>query len=145
VCCGRSASGSRHARRRLGSPGQAITLKLKTADFRLRIRSRRLPDPTELAQTLFRTTPALLADEADGVARFRLIGIAADALVEGLAADPPTLFDRELDRPGRLEHVMDQIRAKLGDQSVRLGRGLPTADAMPVPTTFRRREENATR
>jgi len=30
-------------------------LKLKTADFRLRTRSRRLADPTQLAETLFRT------------------------------------------------------------------------------------------
>jgi nucleotidyltransferase/DNA polymerase involved in DNA repair len=32
-----------------------VTLKLKTADFRLRTRSRRLSDPTQLAETLFRT------------------------------------------------------------------------------------------
>jgi hypothetical protein len=78
----------------------------------------------------------LLAGEADDVTRFRRIGIAADAVVEGLAADPPTLFERELDRPGRLEHAMDQIRAKLGDHSVRLGRSLPTADASPLRRHF---------
>jgi DNA polymerase-4 len=40
-----------------------ITLKLKTADFRLRTRSRRLEDPTQLADTLFHIAPGLLAAE----------------------------------------------------------------------------------
>ena len=47
------------------------------------------------------------------------------ALVEGRVADPPTLFDRELDRPRRLERAMDQIRRPLGEGSVRLGRDQP--------------------
>ena len=36
-------------------PPAPSTLKLKTGDFRLRTRSRRLADPTQLADTLFRT------------------------------------------------------------------------------------------
>jgi DNA polymerase IV len=117
-----------------------VTLKLKITGFRLRTRSRRLADPTQLAETLFRTAAALLEGEADGVTRFRLIGVGADTLVDGEAADPPTLFDRELDRPRRLEFAMDQIRAGLGDQSVRFGCGLPTAGNTSHPTTFRRKE-----
>lgn len=116
--------------------GWAITLKLKTADFRLRTRSRRLADPTQLAELVFRTAVALLAGEADGSTRFRPIGVGVGSLVVDLAADPPTLFDRELDRPRRLEHAMDQIRTRLGDQSVRFGRGLPNTGNTPHPTTF---------
>ena len=85
-------------------------------------------------------SPCRSAGEADGVTRFRLIGVGADALVEGQAADPPTLFDLELDRPRWLEHAMDQIRGRLGGGSVRLGRDLPTAGNTSHPTTFRRRE-----
>ena len=70
-----------------------VTLKLKTADFRLCTRSRRLADPTQLADTLYRTARLLLAGEADGATRFRLIGVGADGLVEGATADLPTLFD----------------------------------------------------
>ena len=109
-------------------------MKLKTADFRLRTRSRRLADPTQLAEALFRTATALLASEADGITRFRLIGVGSDALIEDLAADPPTLFDRELDRPRRIEHAMNQIRTRLGDASISLGRGLSAS----CTTTLRR-------
>jgi hypothetical protein len=85
---------------------------------------------------LFRTAAALLKGEADGVTRFRLIGVGADTLVDSDAADPPTLFDQ----PRRLEHAMDQIRARLGELSARLGRGLPRAGNTSHRTTFRRSE-----
>jgi DNA polymerase-4 len=67
---------------------RAITLKLKTADLRVRTRSRRVADATQLADTLYLTAARLLAAETDGVTRFRLIGVGADALVDSHAADP---------------------------------------------------------
>jgi DNA polymerase-4 len=98
-----------------------VTLKFKTADFRLRTRSRRLEDPTQLADTLFHVTSGLLAGEIDGVTRFRLVGVGADNLSDSRAADPPTLFDS----PSRLEHAIDAIRGKLGEAAVQFGRTLP--------------------
>jgi hypothetical protein len=53
-----------------------------------------------------------------------LIGVGADTLVTSEDADPPTLFDREFGRPKRIELAMDQIRDKLGEGSVRLGRDI---------------------
>jgi DNA polymerase-4 len=61
----------------------------------------------------------LLAAEVDGITLFRLIGVAADTLVDSGGADPPTLFDRELGRPKRLEQAMDQIRGRLGEGAIR--------------------------
>jgi DNA polymerase IV len=98
-----------------------VTLKLKTADFRLRTRSRRLADPTQLADTLYRTARHLLAAEADGTTMFRLIGVGADGLVEGVEADLPTLFDR----PRHLEQAIDDIRRRHGPAALQRGRGLP--------------------
>jgi DNA polymerase-4 len=102
-----------------------ITLKLKTTDFRLRTRSRRMIDPTQLADTIFRVASGLLAAETDGITRFRLVGVGADNLSDNRAADPPTLFDRELDGPRRREHAVDAIRSKLGAGSVTFGRAFP--------------------
>jgi DNA polymerase IV len=98
------------------------TLKLKTSDFRIRTRSRKLADPTQLADTLFRTARHLLAGEADGATRFRLIGVGADSLVSAEGADLPTLFDHKDGRPRRLEQAIDDIRGRLGENAVRLGR-----------------------
>ena len=101
-----------------------ITLKLKTADFCLRTRSRRIVDPTQLADTLFQTASGLLAAEADGVTRFRLIGVGADQLSESRGADPPNLFDRRFDGPRWLELAVDEIHKRLGEGSVQFGRNL---------------------
>ncbi|MFZ3237932.1 MAG: DNA polymerase IV, partial [Stellaceae bacterium] len=101
----------------------AVTLKLKTSDFRVRTRSRRLADPTQFAEAMFRVAAPLLAAEADGVTRFRLVGIGADMLRDARDADLPTLFDRELGRPRRLEQAIDSIRGRLGADALRRGPG----------------------
>ena len=64
--------------------------------------------------------------------------VGAGTFVDSDAADPPTLFDRD-NRPRRIEIAMDQIRARLGDQSVQFGYGLPTAGNTSHPTTIRRK------
>jgi DNA polymerase IV len=110
-----------------------ITLKIKTANFRLRTRSRSVADPTQLADTLFQVASSLLVVEADGVTRFRLVGVGADALVDSRAADPPTRFDRELDGPRRLEQAIDQIRDRLGEGSVQFGRDPTAVGVKPAP------------
>jgi DNA polymerase-4 len=105
-----------------GLAAGTATLKLKTGDFHIRTRSRKLADPTQLADTLFRTAERLLAGEADGTTRFRLIGIGADGLVSADAADLPTLFDEEEGLKRRLEQALDDIRGRHGGSAVRMGR-----------------------
>jgi DNA polymerase IV len=89
------------ARRRVRAERAAagITLKLKTADFRLLSRSRRLADPTQRAEAIYRAALALLEEEADGHTAFRLIGIGSDRLTEAALADPPDLFGAATPRP----------------------------------------------
>jgi DNA polymerase-4 len=69
----------------------AIALKLKTSDFRILTRSRRLADPTQRAEVLYRAALPLLRAAADGTS-FRLIGIGAERLSDASLADPPDLF-----------------------------------------------------
>ena len=56
-----------------GIAGSTVTLKLKTADFKLRTRARSLGAPTLLAARIFAAGRDLLAREIDGT-RYRLIG-----------------------------------------------------------------------
>jgi DNA polymerase-4 len=107
-----------------GLAAGTATLKLKTSDFHIRTRSRRLADPTQLADTLFQVGRRLLVGEADGTTRFRLIGIGADGLVDADAADLPTLFDEADGRPRRLEQALDNIRGRHGGGAVRHGRSI---------------------
>ncbi|HZT87241.1 MAG TPA: DNA polymerase IV [Stellaceae bacterium] len=107
-----------------GLAAGTVTLKLKTADFRLRTRSRRLGDATQLAETLFETARRLLAGEADGETRFRLIGVGGDMLSDKSGGDEPSLFDRELDRPRHVEEAVDAVRGRHGAAAIRRGRDL---------------------
>ncbi|MND01594.1 DNA polymerase IV [compost metagenome] len=66
----------------------------------------------------------MLAGEADGATRFRLIGIGADSLADAAEADLPNLFAQD-SRPGRIERTIDDVRRRHGDAALRLGRGLP--------------------
>ena len=104
--------------------GTTITLKLKTAQFAGRTRAATLRAPTQLAETLYRAALPLLNKEADGTA-FRLIGVGASALRPAAEADPPDLADPTGDRRKRVETAIDAVRAKLGDQAIAKGRGLP--------------------
>jgi DNA polymerase IV len=72
-----------------------IALKLKTSDFQVLTRSRRLVDPTQRAEMLYAAALPLLRAAADGT-QFRLIGIGADRLAETALADPPDLFGNQV-------------------------------------------------
>ncbi len=71
--------------------GATVVLKLKTSDFKILSRSRRLQVPTQRAAVLIDAALPLIEREADGRS-FRLIGIGVDQLVPAAAADPPDLF-----------------------------------------------------
>jgi DNA polymerase-4 len=59
--------------------GATVTLKLKSADFRIRTRAQSFAHPTQLAARIFAAGRELLARETDGTL-FRLIGIGLSAL-----------------------------------------------------------------
>jgi DNA polymerase-4 len=112
--------------RRLRREDQAaagIVLKLKTAGFALRTRSQRLPNPTQLPETLFEAALPLLKRETDGT-KFRLIGIGASPLADAARADKGDLADTLTPRRLARQSAIDALRAKFGDDAVRRGRGL---------------------
>jgi DNA polymerase-4 len=76
---------------RKGLAGDSVTLKLKTSDFRIVTRSRRLAHPTQRAAVIYKTIVPLIDKEADG-RTFRLIGVGMSGLGSSAAADPADLF-----------------------------------------------------
>ncbi|WP_455372663.1 DNA polymerase IV [Limibacillus halophilus] len=104
-----------------GFAGRGVTLKLKTADFRIITRSRHLDGPTRLAEVLYREGADLLKRECDG-RRFRLIGIGAQDLTSIEEADQPSLLEPERARMTKLADAMDSLRDKLGGDAVVRGR-----------------------
>lgn len=107
-----------------GFAARTVTLKLKTKDFRSLTRSRTLPDPTQLAETLYRAGRDLLAGVVDGKTKYRLLGIGGSELTDPADADPLDLADPDAGKRARIEKAMDKVRAKLGQNAVTKGRSL---------------------
>jgi DNA polymerase-4 len=103
--------------------GSTVVLKLKTADFKTRTRNQTLPDPTQLAEVIYRIASPMLAREAKGTS-FRLLGVGISGLSDGDIADPPDLLDPDASRRAAAERAMDRLREKFGEQSIGKGRGL---------------------
>jgi DNA polymerase-4 len=100
-----------------GLAGTTVTLKLKTADFRLRTRARSLIDPTQLAAKIYAAGRDLLAREVDGT-KFRLLGIGVSAIVDAQDADPADLVDRKADRDAAAERAVDRLCQRFGTAAV---------------------------
>jgi DNA polymerase-4 len=94
--------------------GATVTLKLKTADFRIRTRARSLDAPTQLAGRIFAASRGLLGHETDGT-HYRLLGVGVSALATADEADPADLVDG---RSALAEHAVDNVRARFGDGAV---------------------------
>jgi DNA polymerase IV len=106
--------------KKAGLAGTTVTLKLKTADFRTRTRSRQLADPTRLADRIFQAGSHMLARETDGT-RYRLVGIGVSDFTDPRLADPDDLVDPSASRRRAAEAAIDRIRDKFGNPAVETG------------------------
>jgi DNA polymerase-4 len=104
--------------------GATVTLKLKTADFKIRTRARSLESLTQLAGRIFAAARGLLQHEANGT-QFRLLGVGVSAIDSADAADPADLVDG---RAALAEHAVDDLRARFGETVLVRGLGFEPAD-----------------
>jgi DNA polymerase-4 len=109
-----------HRLKKAAIAGHTVVLKLKSQDFKLRTRNRRLEAHTQLADRIFREGLALLEREIDGT-RYRLLGIGVTDLGDSAHADPPDLIDRDAGRRAAAEAAMDRLRDKFGNKSIETG------------------------
>ncbi len=91
--------------------GATVTLKLKTANFKIRTRAHSFGSSTQLAGKIFAAARGLLERETDGT-KFRLLGVGVSALTTADQADPADFVDA---RAAEAEHALDRLRARFGD------------------------------
>ena len=113
--------------KKAGVAGGGVTLKLKTADFRIITRARRLGGATQSAEEMFQAAAPLLAREADGRA-FRLIGIGAHDLAPARTeqAAQGDLFGGVAPARDRVDEALDAVRERFGEDAIVRGRGFGT-------------------
>jgi DNA polymerase IV len=100
--------------------GTTVTLKLKTANFRILTRAQSFAHPTQLAAKIFACGRDLLARETDGI-KYRLIGIGVSGLSSAEQGASSDLLDQ---RVADAEAAMDRLRARFGDEAVVKGLAL---------------------
>ena len=101
-----------------GFAARTVTLKLKTARFRLVTRSVTADAPTQSAAQIMRLIEPALCTLADGTA-YRLLGIGAAVVpaVDGA----PSLFGQPDARDLKVEQALDRLHARFGEAVVRRG------------------------
>ncbi|SIO15107.1 DNA polymerase IV [Vannielia litorea] len=104
--------------------GRTVTLKLKTARFKLLTRRTTLREPTQIADRIYRTARELF-DHAGSDGPFRLIGVGLSDLAPEAAADlSGDLLDPGAGARARAERATDTIRARFGKDAILKGRAL---------------------
>ena len=104
--------------------GRAVTLKLKRGDHSLLTRRQALREPTQLADTIYRTARGLF-DQVDHKAPYRLLGVGISELVPETTAEVSgDLLDPQARQRGKAERATDRIRARFGPDAILKGRSL---------------------
>ncbi len=106
--------------RRGGLAARAVTLKLRTPDFRLHSRTRSGLDATQMAPRLFAAARALLEAEPKGNA-YRLIGVGAGDLAPAEGADAADLIEGDRSREKAREAAIAELRDRFGAAAVQRG------------------------
>lgn len=106
-----------------GVAGGGVTLKLKSADFRLLTRQTALPAPTNLADAIYKAADALLA-RALAKGPFRLIGVGIHDLGPDEGGAAGDLLDPDAAARAAAERATDRIRARFGAGAIVKGRSL---------------------
>lgn len=111
-----------------GHAGRTVTLKVRFRDFSTTTASRTLSAPTDVTTEIRDAALALYAERiGPGHPPVRLLGVG----VSGFGppdGDQLSLFDQDRQRAGRVDGVLDDIRARFGADGLRRGIGVREQD-----------------
>jgi len=104
--------------------GRVVTLKLKRSDHKLLSKRLSLHQPTQLADTIYRTARGLF-DQIGDQGPYRLLGVGISELVPAEDADRiGDLLDPNAIKRANAERAADSIREKFGKNAILKGRAL---------------------
>ncbi len=104
--------------------GRVVTLKLKRGDHKLLSKRLSLHQPTQLADTIYRTARGLF-DQVGDQGPYRLLGVGISELVPAGDADRiGDLLDPNASKRAEAERATDAIRKKFGKDAILKGRAL---------------------
>jgi len=99
---------------------RTVVVKLRLANFKTITRSKTLPEPTDVAQLIYRTACALYADSGlDARARLRLVGVRATGLIPAGATATQLALGEQPESWRDAEQAVDKIAGRFGPGTVR--------------------------
>ncbi len=107
---------------------RTISLTLRYANFRTITRSKSLPDPVDLDGAILAVAKNLFAQNWDGRAMLRLIGISLESLSAGESRQLGLLNWEQKSKLERLARTADRLRDRFGFSKLQLGASLNTPD-----------------
>jgi DNA polymerase-4 len=115
-----------------GVRATTVAVKIRDSSFATRTRQRTLPDPTDLADPIWRVAVELVRPEVRGI-RVRLLGVAARGLSH---AGQATLFPADDERHRRAVEAADAVRSRYGSRALTRARLLEGHVAEPFERDF---------
>ena len=104
--------------------GRVVTLKLKRHDHKSLTRRISLPQPTQMADRIYRTARGLF-DACDEHGPFRLLGVGLSELTDARDGDREgDLLEPDATTRAEAERAADRIRARFGQDAIIKGRAL---------------------
>lgn len=118
--------------RRRGLLAAVVTLKVRDGQFRTLTRSTTLKQPTDVTSEIHRAALSLWRERVDfGDRGVRLLGVGLKDLLPVDSA-PRTLFpDERREKERAAERAADRLRARFGEDAVRLARLIPGRNEKP--------------
>jgi DNA polymerase-4 len=106
-----------------GWVSRTIAIKVRTSDFHTVSRSRTLPEPTDVAQVVFRAVRELFGAVDTRGLPVRLVGVRAEGLVKREGHAEQITLDEAINPSGEREAeiALDSVRQKFGRKSIALG------------------------
>ena len=99
---------------------RTVVVKLRLANFKTITRSKTLPEPTDVAQLIYRTACALYAGSGlDARARLRLVGVRATGLIPAGATATQLALGEQPESWRDAEQAVDKIAGRFGPGTVR--------------------------
>lgn len=104
--------------------GRVVTLKLKRSNHKILSKRHSLHQPTQLADTIYRTARNLF-DQVGDKGPYRLLGVGISDLVPANDADREAdLLDPDAGKRAETERATDAIRKRFGKDAILKGRAL---------------------
>jgi DNA polymerase-4 len=107
-----------------GLKGRTVQLKVRFADFKTITRAKTLSRPTDLGREIFEEAGRLLAERVQLRQGVRLLGVQVSGLIPKDQEQLPLFQDEKERRSAELERLIDEIRARFGEEALKWGRAL---------------------